>query len=96
MSSTAKFTQGPRVSIEGQFCSEVEITTESRQNNSKGKICEMDIYFEGSHGIEQQANAHLIKTSPKMYQMLEFISENPSETNVIAIRRLLAEARGES
>lgn len=38
----------------------------------------------------------LLLALPKMYEMLEFISENPSETNVVAIRRLLAKARGES
>ena len=32
----------------------------------------------------------------EMYRMLEFISDNPSETNVVAIRRLLAKVRGES
>ena len=32
----------------------------------------------------------------KMYEMLQFISENPSETNVIQIKRLLSEVRGES
>ena len=31
----------------------------------------------------------------KMYEMLQFISENPSETNVIQIKRLLSEVRGE-
>lgn len=38
----------------------------------------------------------LLLVLPEMYRMLEFISDNPSETNVVAIRRLLAKARGES
>ncbi len=67
----AKFTKGPWVLIDGQFSSEVEITTENRQENSKGKICEMDIYFGGEHGIEQPANAHLIASAPEMYEMLK-------------------------
>jgi hypothetical protein len=93
--SETKFTPGPWVLIEGEFDSEVEVTTDIRQENSKGNICGMDIYFDGSHGVEQPANAHLIASAPEMYEILEFISENPSETNVIAIRKILAKARGE-
>lgn len=44
---------------------------------------------------DKERNANLIAASPEMYELLEFISENPSETNVIEIRRLLAKARGE-
>lgn len=44
---------------------------------------------------EALANANLIAAAPEMYEILEYISENPSETNVIAIRKLLAKARGE-
>lgn len=69
--SEAKFTPGPWVLIEGQFDSEVEVTTETRQQNSKGEICGMDIYFDGSHGVEQPANAHLIAAAPEMYESIE-------------------------
>ena len=41
------------------------------------------------------ANAHLIASAPEMYKMLNFIEGNPSELNVIHIRKLLAKARGE-
>ena len=40
-------------------------------------------------------DANLMALAPEMYELLEFISENPSETNVIEIRKLLAKARGE-
>ncbi|AUR87388.1 hypothetical protein NVP1100O_47 [Vibrio phage 1.100.O._10N.261.45.C3] len=102
----AKFTKGPWVLIDGQFSSEVEITTENRQENSKGKICEMDIYFDGQHGIEQPANAHLIAAAPEMYEMLAEVLHNMevgnsdhTEINDAMIPRvsaLLAKARGES
>ncbi len=97
----AKFTKGPWVLIDGQFSSEVEITTENRQENSKGKICEMDIYFGGGHGIEQPANAHLIAAAPEMYEMLRALSEMSSEDAKLYLEGssdvidLLAKARGE-
>ncbi|CAH9016774.1 hypothetical protein VPHK165_0084 [Vibrio phage K165] len=45
--------------------------------------------------VRNISDANLISSAPEMYELLEFISENPSETNVIEIRRLLAKARGE-
>lgn len=45
---------------------------------------------------QSTANLNLFLSSPDMYEMLEFISENPSETDVVKIRKLLAKARGES
>ena len=86
----AKFTKAPWVIIECDFASEVEITTDNRQETSKGKICEMDIYFDGSHGIEQPASAHLIATSPELYEFIETHMGGHPEAEA-----LLAKARGE-
>lgn len=95
--SETKFTPGPWVLIEGQFNSEVEVTTDSRQENSKGKICGMDIYFDGSHGVEQPANAHLIAAAPEMYEMLRDILKNYECGSFVdeQMELVLAKARGE-
>ncbi len=39
--------------------------------------------------------AAILDASKDMMEMLEFLQENPSELNVIHIRKLLAQARGE-
>lgn len=46
---------------EGVFSSlDLIITTGDRENFGKAPICEIDVYFNGAHGNEQQANANLI------------------------------------
>jgi len=45
--------------------------------------------------FEDAANQELIAAAPDMYAMLNFIENNPSELNVIHIRKLLAKARGD-
>ena len=42
-----------------------------------------------------EANAHLIKTAPKLYETLRAISEGEGLQPGTTIERLLAEARGE-
>lgn len=51
----------------------------------------------GAGQKESFANAHLIKTSPKMYEMLESLRENygANDPTGIEIDELLADARGE-
>ncbi|CAM0013761.1 hypothetical protein VPHK373_0076 [Vibrio phage K373] len=84
--SEAKFTKGPWVA-RGK--------TPSRIYGMQRKDKEVIVAATGSVINEAGANAHLIAAAPEMYELLEFISENPSETNVIEIRKLLAKARGE-
>lgn len=99
--SDTKFTKGPWGIIENCVGS-IEVVF------GNGSACRGDEYlsiyptsskndFECIHtGETAEANAHLIAAAPEMYEMLESISENPSETNVIHIKKLLAKARGES
>lgn len=57
------------------------------------EVAYIDMYNFGEE--EGEANANLIAAAPDMYEMLEFISANPSEVNVVQIRNLLSKARGE-
>jgi hypothetical protein len=67
-----KHTPGPWEAFEGgRFGKDVVITSQSRIDNSKGSICEMDIYFDGEHGEQQEANAHLIAAAPDLLEALE-------------------------
>ncbi len=67
----AKFTKGIWKELNGDGCQqELIITTNDRWNNSQGVICEMDVIFDGHHGVEQKANAHLIASAPDMYELL--------------------------
>jgi len=61
-------------------------------------------YGDGSESIDNLgaeswgktiANAHLIAAAPEMHAMLKSISDDPSQTDVVAIRRILKKARGE-
>ena len=93
-----KFTKGEWVENEGDSCSkELVITTLDRYGCHQGPICEMDIYFDGEHGEEQQANAHLIAAAPDMYGLLVDILENHEVDRFIdaEIYDLLKKARGE-
>ncbi len=73
-------------------CSQVFVTTENKF------IHEGNVDTISGNREERIANAYLIKTSPKMYAMLEFLVNNDSindssiDNEVLA---LLAEARGE-
>lgn len=93
----AKFTKGEWITVDGDGLSkEVMITTSERLSNSKGSICEKDIYFEGVHGDEQLANMYLIKIAPKLYNFLEDIVDGAlDEADNNELVKLLAEARGE-
>lgn len=46
---------------------------------------------------EDKANAHLIKTAPKLYEMLEYLRENVdmNDQQYDRVTSILAEARGE-
>ena len=83
--SEAKFTKGPWF-----YDSYMEVDGSVRVMHGN-----ITITYHGSANYEDIANANLVAAAPEMYELLEFISENPSETNVIEIRRLLAKARGE-
>lgn len=73
--SETKFTNGEWGLFDGdRFQKEKVITTNDRRNNGKDVICEVDVFFDGEHGIEQEANAHLIAAAPEMYKMLENVS----------------------
>ncbi|CAM0014510.1 hypothetical protein VPHK367G1_0075 [Vibrio phage K367 g1] len=86
--SKAKFAKGPWVVKDG-------VVVCTNRSDSYTRVA----YAYSGHAIpyteEVLNNAHLIAAAPEMYELLEFISENPSETNVIEIRKLLAKARGE-
>lgn len=63
----AKHTPGPWMLTEGdRFDKEMVITTQHRLDESIGCICEMDVYFTGQIGIEQEANARLIAAAPEL------------------------------
>ena len=68
----AKHTPGPWMLTEGnRFDKEMVITTQYRLDASIGCICEMDVYFTGLIGIEQEANARLIAAAPELLEALQ-------------------------
>lgn len=108
-----KFTKGPWLSVDGdRFSKEVIITTDERTESEIVPICEMDIYYDGIIGKEQQANAYLIAAAPDMYkeikQDIEWLERMKSifvigstEFTSCCLRiktkkELLAKARGEA
>ena len=110
--SEGKFTTGPWVVVEGDnFSKDIEITTSERLQTSRGSICEMDIYFTGSIGDEQKANAYLIAAAPEMYYEIErdiawlnrmIVTHGDSHPMTVMFyqmksdkQKLLAKARGE-
>jgi hypothetical protein len=87
----AKFTKGPWVLFSGG-------NTFIEINDHKG----MDVISSGGfsefHSSDQnEANAHLIKMAPEMYELLEFIASAPlaAPHKAVEIKKLLAKARGE-
>lgn len=100
--SEAKFTKGEWFISECNFVDGCIITSKSREGMVQ--ICSVDsAYFDGcernNFEIEQEANAYLMKSSPKMYEMLSKLSSMMTDINAHAvaneIESLLAEARGE-
>ena len=85
MNMNTKFTKGEWKWATGDGTEkDVCITTDERNMNSMGNICELDVFFDGEFGIEQKANANLIASSPDMYRLLEacektFAALYPSE-----------------
>lgn len=98
-----KFTPAPWIYMDGDsFEKDTVITTESRIDSCIVPICEMDVYFDGDLGAEQEANAALIAAAPEMYSMLDEISDGlldagGSGNYALAkrIEQLLAKARGD-
>ena len=95
------FTKGEWVfNNEDKYYDGCRITSECRVGMVE--VCKRDsAYFDGedlnSYEVEQNANAHLIKTSPKMYNLLHKIMLDHCNDSVLytEIDELLEEARGE-
>jgi len=96
--SETKFTKGEWNCIDGTIIGEQVLFVHATELGvNKGIVCrltkQVDTHI--SLSLEEIANAHLIASAPDMYAMLNFIENNPSELNVIHIRKLLEKARGE-
>lgn len=92
-----KFTKGEWLIVETDDFVENVITTTKRMEDSLLPICGIDTLFDGGHGVEQVANAYLMKAAPKMYRMLDTLCNRyPNSPHIQdPIIKLLAEARGE-
>ena len=93
MSNEAKFTKGE---WEVSFCSGRASVWSGDESITNGKAYE---YPCEDYRAEKMANAHLIKTAPKLYAMLDSLV-NGKEPDLLfemqtEIEELLAEARGE-
>lgn len=102
----SKHTKGPWVIFEGGITDkEIVITTQERNEAPKVPICEMDVFFDGIVGEEQEANAYLIAAAPELLEALDILCEL-DENNVYMdeawrsafriARAALAKAKGES
>jgi hypothetical protein len=77
-----KFTKGEWKWASGDATEmEICITTDERNLNGVGNICEMNVYFDGEMGIEQKANANLIAAATKMYRMIEDLRQMMDKLN---------------
>ena len=100
----AKHTPGPWFVQDGdRFSMEMVITSQSRIDESMAPICEMDVDYEGPHGVEQHANAQLIATVPELLEVLIEVSATLSwlafgECRAFHDRRIMnaAEATGKA
>jgi hypothetical protein len=93
-----KFTPAPWIYQDGDnFEKDTVITTESRIDSCIVPICEMDVYFDGDLGAEQEANAALIAAAPEMYNLLMQMHKAGRLGLDVhkRIEKLLAKARGE-
>lgn len=77
---SAKHTPGPWIIGESSMADR-EITTQDRLDKSYGPICEIDCYFEGQHGVEQEANSRLIAAAPDLLESL---------VNIVGLAKLAA------
>lgn len=76
-----KHTPGPWMLTESdRFDKEMVITTQHRLDESIGCICEMDVYFTGQIGIEQEANARLIAAAPDLLEAAQRFVEVMDES----------------
>ena len=96
----SKHTPGPWVLIDGdRFSKEKVITTTRRIEDSYGCICDMDVYFSGQMGVEQEANARLIAAAPELLEALKAAQKkgsrwHPADPVVQQINVAIAKATG--
>ena len=90
----AKHTPGPWMLTEGnRFDKEMVITTQYRLDASIGCICEMDVYFTGLIGIEQEANARLIAAAPELLEALQNMLGLTEASDYMGAREIEQQAR---
>ena len=90
----AQHTPGPWMLTEGdRFDKEMVITTQYRLDESIGCICEMDVYFTGQIGIEQEANARLIAAAPELLEALQNMLGLTEASDYMALGEIEQQAR---
>ena len=90
----SKHTPGPWILTEGnRFDKEMVITTQYRLDASIGCICEMDVYFTGLIGIEQEANARLIAAAPELLEALQNMLGLTEASDYMGAREIEQQAR---
>lgn len=90
----AQHTPGPWMLTEGdRFDKEMVITTQHRLDESIGCICEMDVYFTGQIGIEQEANARLIAAAPELLEALQNMLGLTEASDYMALSEIEQQAR---
>lgn len=69
--SESNHTPGPWLLKDGDFHTlDMIVTTQDRIDDPHSPICELDVDYDGEHGIEQKANAALIAAAPDLLSAL--------------------------
>lgn len=98
MEMKMKHTPGPWVIMDGDYFEEDKvITTKARMEQHEVCIAQVSTEWDGTIGLEQQANARLILAAPLLLKALKYARRvvNASECDIAYIDSTIAAATGE-